>query len=256
MNKRVIAYPAGGWLPPGAHFDWQRPDQGRDFVTDWRGIIQAPARSQCVNVGSDAPFPNGFGPHYPWIKVIEGHFSGHTFYIGHCTALAHIGQMLDLGTPVARADQGHNFEGTVGGWVEFGEVQPSGILGPDASSHWFDNLLRSDLFVHVKDPDPNGYHKFANGPFRTPDGRVVHERLIVEEYDKKRAHWKLHEKRLDELKADLTFLKKRVWVEAHPRWLTHRSKTPSTWNEFDRGWRYKQLDFRSKGKRLGIDFHP
>lgn len=151
--RKKVKYPAGGWLPPGAHFDWQRSDQGRDFVTNWQGAIQAPGDGECVNVGSDRPFPNGFGPAYAWVKITGGNFRGHTFYIGHCTAAVRTGDQFKFGHVLAHADQGHNFEGTVGGWVELGEVQPNGTLGPESSTgHWFDKYLREP--VVVKEPGP------------------------------------------------------------------------------------------------------
>lgn len=156
MRLRVfkkIRYPAGGWLPPGAHFDWQRSDQGRDFVTNWGGVIQAPGNGECVAVSSDAAFPNGFGPAYARVKITSGNFRGHTYYIGHCTTAIHAGETFSFGHVLAHANQGHNFEGTVGGWVELGEVQSNGTLGPSSSTgHWFDRFLRHPKVVRKFDP--------------------------------------------------------------------------------------------------------
>ena len=148
-----ISYPCSGWLAPGTRVQWERSDQGRDLVIPWRGVWQAPGAGECVNVGSDRPFPNGFGPAYPWVRIDTGRFAGHTFYLGHCTALVRAGQRFTFGHPIARADQGHDFNGTLGGWTELGQVQADGTLGPfSATGHWYDHLLREDLVIEVPDP--------------------------------------------------------------------------------------------------------
>jgi hypothetical protein len=156
------ALPCHGWLPEGAHFDWQRADQGRDFATDWRGPVIAPADGQCTEVRADAPFPNGFGPKFAVVRIDTGPFSrvgappygapagfAGEWYIGHCTAAVRPGQRFKQGDVLAHADQGHNFAGTTGGWVELGTKEgtaPDGPLGPmSPGGHWFDLLLRQPL---------------------------------------------------------------------------------------------------------------
>lgn len=146
----IVRYPAGGWLKPGTPVNWQRSDQGRDFVIPWQAELQAPGSGWCVENGSDAAFPNGFGPRYAKVMITTGQFATHEWYIGHCTSLLVPGQHFAFGTPVARADQGHDFEGTHGGWVEFGQVQSNGSLGPNnPSGHWFDPMLFNTLNVNV-----------------------------------------------------------------------------------------------------------
>lgn len=146
-----IVYPAGGWLPAGAHLELEWDDQGRDFSTDWQGIVQAPGDGQCINVLSDRPFPSGFGPRYPVVRIDTGAFAGHEFYIGHNTSLVSDGESFKFGHPLARADQGHNWSGTTGGWVELGEAF-GGSPGPKSGVKWFDHLLDQPLVVNVPDP--------------------------------------------------------------------------------------------------------
>lgn len=152
MATRV--YPADGWLPPGAKFSWQHPDQGRDFVTNWAGIIQAPGDGYVVENGSDRPYPNGFGPSYPVVRIESGDFRGHTFYIGHCTSLVSPGERFGFGHALAKANQGNpRLVGVPedGGWVELGEIQPDGVYGPEAPHHWFDRYLRREHVIHIPD---------------------------------------------------------------------------------------------------------
>jgi hypothetical protein len=150
-------YPAHGWLPEGAHFSLQRSDQGRDFVTNWQGIIQAPGDGVCTEVRADRPFPNGFGPRYAIVRMTSGSFAKGSapgappdftgeWYIGHCTARVKVGDRFGFGHPLAVADQGKDFNATHGGWVELGTKMANGSLGPNSSTgHWFDALLRQPL---------------------------------------------------------------------------------------------------------------
>lgn len=156
MNK---IYPAGGWLAPGTPISWQREDQGQDFVIPWRGVLQAPGAGYVVAIGVNTPFPNGFGPHYARVRITTGRWAGHEWYLGHCTALVSAGQKFTFGTPLARADQGHPSQiGIVlsrppgdGGWVELGQVLPSGIFGPNQTGHWYRTFFQN-LIVKVPDP--------------------------------------------------------------------------------------------------------
>lgn len=146
-----IVYPAGGWLPPGAHLEFQRDDQGKDLVTDWRGPVQAPGRGQCIHVLSDRSFPNGFGPGYPVVRIDTGPFAGHDWYLGHTSTRVQEGEHFEFGHVLSLADQGKDFNGTHGGWIELGEA-PGGYPGSTASSHWFDQLLYKPLVRNVPDP--------------------------------------------------------------------------------------------------------
>ena len=146
-------WPAGGWLPQGAKFIWEHPDQGRDFATTYHGIVQAPGSGCVVAIGADRPFPNGFGPDYPMVSITAGRWAGHTWYLGHTSTLVHEGQCFRFGAPLARADQGtassisYALFGAPndGSWVELGEVvQINGntVLGPYSDTgHWFDSLF-------------------------------------------------------------------------------------------------------------------
>lgn len=148
-----MIYPLAGMLAPGTPISWQRDDQGQDLVIPWRTVLHAPGDGHCVSNGSDAPFPNGFGPSYARVAYTSGPFAGHIMYYGHCTSLLRPGQQVSFGVPVAIADQGHPHDIGVfpsdppgnGGWVEFGETFPDGSCGPMASSHWFDPLLRESV---------------------------------------------------------------------------------------------------------------
>jgi hypothetical protein len=107
-------------------------------------------------VRSDRPFPKGFGPRYPIVRITSGPFAKGApgapadftgeWYIGHCTSRVKVGDHFHFGAPLAVADQGKDFNGTHGGWVELGNKMPNGLLGPDSpNGHWFDALLRQPL---------------------------------------------------------------------------------------------------------------
>lgn len=114
-----------GWLPAHARFTLRQSDQGNDFITDWRGRIVAPGPGVVVAVLSDRPFPAGFGPRYPVVRVDSGDWAG-TWYLGHTTAQVRAGQRFRPGQTLSLADQGH-VDG--GGWVELGAA-PGGLPGP------------------------------------------------------------------------------------------------------------------------------
>lgn len=146
VARKQTVYPAHGWLAPGAHLEFQRDDQGKDFVTNWRGPITAPGDGECIAVLHDRAFPSGFGPAYPVVRIDTGDFKGHEFYIGHTTAAVHEGERFRFAHVLSHADQGHDFEGTHGGWVELGEAF-GGLPGPNDSTHWYDQLLKEPLRV-------------------------------------------------------------------------------------------------------------
>lgn len=150
--KASIAYPAGGWLPAGAHFDLKWDDQGRDFATNWHGPIQAPGAGLCVAVPSDQPFPNGFGPAYPVVRIDTGPWAGHQYYLGHTSTRVQVGQKFAFGHVLSVADQGHDWAGTTGGWCELGEWFPGQGPGPKADAHWFDHLISKPLVAGGKTP--------------------------------------------------------------------------------------------------------
>lgn len=146
----ITVWPAHGWLPPGAHFELKWDDQGRDFATGWRALVQAPGNGVCVRVLADRPFPGGFGPHYPVVKIDSGPWAGHEYYLGHCSSMVREGERFAFGHALAVADQGHDWAGTTGGWVELGEAF-NGLPGPKAARHWFDGLISTPLVLHQPD---------------------------------------------------------------------------------------------------------
>lgn len=144
-------YPAHGWATPGDSVQWYRDDQGKDWVSRTRRV-QAPGSGVCVAVGSDRPFPNGFGPAYPIVLISDGPFAGHEWYIGHNTSNVRVGEHFSFGHILSFANQGINFQGSNGGWIELGTRLPDGRLGPNTQGapHWFTSLLMQQLVV----PDP------------------------------------------------------------------------------------------------------
>jgi hypothetical protein len=143
-------FPAHGWLPQGAHFELKWDDEGRDFATGWAGHLQAPGQGEVLRILADRPFPNGFGPHYPVVRIDSGPWAGHEYYLGHTTALVSVGEHFSFGHPLAVADQGRDWAGTVGGWVELGEAF-GGLPGPKADHHWFDGLIQTPLVLNHPD---------------------------------------------------------------------------------------------------------
>jgi hypothetical protein len=143
-------FPAHGWLPAAHHFELKWDDEGRDFATNWDGIVQAPGNGEVVRILEDVPFPNGFGPHYPVVRIDSGPWAGHEYYLGHTTALVSAGEHFSFGHPLSLANQGHNWAGTVGGWVELGEAF-GGLPGPKATHHWFDRLISTPLVIETAD---------------------------------------------------------------------------------------------------------
>lgn len=150
------SYPAHGWLPPGASFQKKWDDQGVDFATNWDGRILSPGKWKCVQIGHDVPFPNGFGPNYAYIEQLDGPWTqrapdnSNVFYIGHNDTHVHQGQTGEAGAWLASADQGHNWAGTIGGWVELGNAywNPNygmWLPGPKLNHHWFDTLINTPL---------------------------------------------------------------------------------------------------------------
>lgn len=94
-------------------------------------------------------------------------------------------------------------------------------------------------------PDPHHYHRFAKGPFASRWG-PLHERELVEEYDRERKHPVFDHKKLKALEEKLRFLADRIYALAHEQ-LVHGK--PS-WDKYDRGWRYQELHHRAEGHRV------
>jgi hypothetical protein len=146
-----VIFPAHGWLPPGSHFELKWDDQGRDFATGWQNHVQAPGSGEVIAVHADGPFPNGFGPRYPVVHIDSGAWAGHQYYLGHTTSLVTVGEHFSFGHPLAVVDQGRDWAGTVGGWMELGEAF-KGLPGPKATHHWFDALVATPLVVAIAQP--------------------------------------------------------------------------------------------------------
>jgi hypothetical protein len=131
--------PAHGWLPVGAHFQVS-PRSGRCFATGPEGALQAPGNGEVLDVLSDEPFPDGFGSGYPVVRVDSGPWGGHEYYLGHTTSLLKARERFAFGRPLAIADQGNDWAGTIGGWVELGEAaQGRPVATPGRA--WFADLL-------------------------------------------------------------------------------------------------------------------
>lgn len=97
-------------------------------------------------------------------------------------------------------------------------------------------------------------HQLSAVPRPAPPwhGKRLHERWLVQEYDRYRAepHVGANEEMLDLLRGDITLARKRVWYMAHfdPK-TGHRNATPA-WNLYNRGWRWQELLRRSRGERV------
>lgn len=225
----IVSYPGDGWFPPHATFEWQHPDQGRDIVTDWKGIVQAPGAGCVVGIGQDQAFPNGFGPDFPLVRIDTGPFaSPQPWYLGHTSTLVRDGQCFPFGTPLSRADQGRpSWIGYVmridGGWVEIGQQEPNGILGPYSSTgHWYDDLLRQTLQVGT---DPLAI--FPDTEWSSPFGPVSERDLILHyigarKHPVKYRNFLKHviEPRLQFTAGRIAWLATHVWgTLRHPKWL-------------------------------------
>jgi hypothetical protein len=101
------------------------------------------------------------------------------------------------------------------------------------------------------DADPHHYEWFAEGPVAWAH-RLLYERDLVVQYDKYRVapHLGPNAEWLNLLREDITLARKRVWFEAHTEAQTGKRLTTPTWSASHRGWRWKQLDARSKGERV------
>lgn len=118
----------------------------------------------------------------------------------------------------------------------------------DALGRNLDESLCSDTFFAPPPPfiDTAHYARFANDsfPYGKHGARTLRERAVVQRRDHLVGHAKLHALELRGLHDELVFLRKRVWFEAvkqHPQ----PDGKPS-WGEFERGWRYHQLELRTQ----------
>jgi len=89
-------------------------------------------------------------------------------------------------------------------------------------------------------------------PSRARSGRIeeVNERAIVQEYDHRRVHPQMNAQRLGELRAYITFLRKRVWYVAHHDVETGAKLPNPDWDSYHRGWRWQMLLKRSRGEQV------
>jgi hypothetical protein len=99
--------------------------------------------------------------------------------------------------------------------------------------------------------DPHHYLRFPEQPLPW-HGKVLHERWLVQEYDRYRAapHMGANEEMLDLLRLDLTKARKRVWYVAHYNPKTGQRHAQPAWDKYYRGWRWQQLLKRSRGERV------
>ena len=99
--------------------------------------------------------------------------------------------------------------------------------------------------------DPHHYLRFPGQPLPW-HGKVLHERWLVQEYDRYRAapHVGANEEMLDLLRLDLAKARKRVWYVAHYDPKTGQRHPKPVWQKYYRGWRWQQLLKRSRGERV------
>ena len=121
---------AGGFLPKGAKFKYDRHDQGRDIQTRAGAPIIAPGDGYVVRIASD---PGGggahFGPSYPVVYFTSGPYKGHYVYVGHTVAAMRAGQRFKAGAILSRTQRsGPMNGGAPDGWAEIG-FAPGGSPG-------------------------------------------------------------------------------------------------------------------------------
>lgn len=251
----VVSYPGNGWFPPHATFEWQHPDQGRDIVTDWKGVVQAPGAGCVVAIGHDHPFPGGFGPNYPWVRIDTGPFAGHVWYLGHTSALVQVGECFGFGWALARADQGRPSwigysEPVDGGWVELGEVT-DGYPGPNngPAGHWYDALLQQTLQVG----DPLDF--LSKVRFTLANGEVASEYNTVSTFEGKGCVNPVARPVCVNSRRHEALLRDRdIWVSRHRYVCTlHAHRTDCAWEELRRPNYHDDLGRRIH--RLQYDLH-
>jgi hypothetical protein len=117
-----------------------------------------------------------------------------------------------------------------------------------------DESLCDDSFFGPPPPPPDPYHydRYPEGPFpfRDAEGKLLrlNERATVQEYDHLRIHPRMNAERLDNLRAQITFLRKRVWYVAHHDVPTGNKLSHPDWGSYHRGWRWQMLLARSRGE--------
>lgn len=121
---------AGGFLPHGQKFQYDRQDQGRDIQTAAGSPIIAPGDGYVVRIASD---PGGggahFGPSYPIVHFTSGPYAGQDVYIGHTVAAMRAGQKFSVGEVLSRTQKSGPLNGGApDGWAEIG-FAPGGSPG-------------------------------------------------------------------------------------------------------------------------------
>jgi hypothetical protein len=156
---------------------------------------------------------------YAWSRnQLDGRAQIHQYSNGHSIG----------GTPV---DYDHAYYEDYGQWWGV----PGGVSTDEASGP----------------TDPHHYLRFPGQPLPW-HGKVLHERWLVQEYDRYRAapHVGANEEMLDLLRLDLAKARKRVWYVAHYDPKTGQRHPKPTWQKYYRGWRWQQLLKRSRGERV------
>lgn len=123
---------AGGFLPQGMKFSYNRHDQGRDIQAVPGAPILAPGDGFVVRIASD---PGGggahFGPRYPIVHFTSGPYAGRDVYIGHTVAALGPGTRFSAGTVLSHTQQSGPLNGGApSGWAEIG-FAPGGTPGAD-----------------------------------------------------------------------------------------------------------------------------
>lgn len=129
-SGKVDTTHAGGFLPPGLKYTYDRHDQGRDIQTRVGAPILAPGDGYVVRVASDPGGGGGhFGPAYPIVFFTSGPYKGHYVYIGHTVSALRAGARFKAGHVLSRTQRsGAHNGGAPDGWAEIG-FAPGGSPG-------------------------------------------------------------------------------------------------------------------------------
>lgn len=126
---------AGGFLPTGVKYTYDRHDQGRDIQTGVHQAIIAPGMGKVVRWGDDPADPKHpgahFGPAYPIIELTSGPYKGKTMYVGHTVAALPPGRRFYRGNVISHTTHSSAANGLApDGWAEIG-FAPGGTPGPN-----------------------------------------------------------------------------------------------------------------------------
>lgn len=133
---------------------------------------------------------------------------------------------------------------------QFSNSHYVGGVGVDYNHAYYDDYGQWGAPAPI-DTDPHHYMRFPEGPFAWQN-KDLYERWLVQEYDKVRVapHVGSNSEQLDLLREDITLARKRIWSQACIDQHTGQKLEHPTWNLYYRGWRWQQLNARSRGQRV------